>query len=184
MGLGPCDCTAANLEGARKRAAEARELVGAGKDPREERDKIREAEAQRLRPRKTFKEYATEFVKQREHEWKNPVHRKQCRDTLGIGGFGKSNMRYCDSLHRLHINKIDRHAICAVLDPIWAEKPETASRLRGSLSASSTRPKPRACARATTPPPGKATSTRATAPSASCARSSIMRPCPGIMSLG
>jgi hypothetical protein len=133
MGLGPCDCTAANLEGARKRAAEARELVAAGKDPREERDKIREAEAQRLRPRKTFKEYATEFVKQREHEWKNPVHRKQCRDTLGIGGFGKSNMRYCDSLHRLHINKIDRHAICAVLDPIWAEKPETASRLRGRI---------------------------------------------------
>src|SRR5262249_60702609 len=53
MGLGPCDCTAANLEGARKRAAEARELVAAGKDPIEERDKVPEAEAQRLRPRPT-----------------------------------------------------------------------------------------------------------------------------------
>ena len=133
MGLGTCDSTAANLEGARKRAAEARGLVAAGKDPREERDKMREAEAQRLCPRKTFKEYATEFVKLREHEWKNPVHRKQWRDTLGIGGFGKSTMRYCDSLHRLHINKIDCHAIYAVLDPIWAEKPETASRLRGRI---------------------------------------------------
>jgi hypothetical protein len=39
---------------------------------------------------RTFKEYATEFVKRREGEWKNPVHRKQGRDTLGIGGFGKS----------------------------------------------------------------------------------------------
>ena len=133
MGLGPCDCTAANLEGARARAAEARELVLAGKDPIEERDKIREAEAQRLRPRPTFLEYAREYVKRREGEWKNPVHRKQWRDTLGIGGVGKSRMNYCRHLHGLHVDKIDGHAIRAVLDPIWQAKPETASRLRGRL---------------------------------------------------
>jgi integrase len=133
MGLGPCDCTAANLEGARKRAAEARELVLAGKDPIEERDKVREVEAQRLRPRPTFLEYAREYVKRREGEWKNPVHRKQWRDTLGIGGVGKSGMTYCDSLHGLRMDKIDGHAIRAVLDPIWAAKPETASRLRGRI---------------------------------------------------
>lgn len=39
MGLGPCGCTAANLEGTRKRADEVCELVAAGKDPIEERDK-------------------------------------------------------------------------------------------------------------------------------------------------
>jgi len=133
MGLGPCDCTAANLEGARKRAAEVRELVAAGKDPIEERDKVREAEAQRLRPRPTFLEYAREYVKRREGEWKNPVHRKQWRDTLGIGGVGKSRMTYCDSLHGLRMDKIDGHAIRTVLDPIWAAKPETASRLRGRI---------------------------------------------------
>jgi integrase len=133
MGLGPCDCTAANLEGARKRAGEARELVASGKDPLDERDKVREAEAHRLRPRPTFLEYAREFVKRREGEWKNPVHRKQWRDTLGIGGVGKSRMTYCDSLHRLRMDRIDGHAIRAVLDPIWAAKPETASRLRGRL---------------------------------------------------
>jgi integrase len=133
MGLGPCDCTAANLEGARKRAAEARELVAAGRDPIEERDKIREERAKKLRHIPTFKEYATEYVKKFESEWKNPVHRKQWRDTLGIGGYGKSKMRYCDSLHGLRINKIDRHAIYAVLDPIWKAKPETASRLRGRI---------------------------------------------------
>jgi integrase len=133
MGLGPCDCTGANLEGARKRAAEARELVAAGKDPVEQRDKVREAEAQRLRPRPTFLEYAREYVKRREGEWKNPVHRKQWRDTLGIGGVGKSKMRYCENLHGLRIDKIDGHAIRAVLDPIWKAKPETASRLRGRL---------------------------------------------------
>ena len=74
-----------------------------------------------------------EYVKRREGEWKNPVHRKQWRDTLGIGGVGKSRMTYCDSLHGLRVNKIDGHAIRAVLDPIWAAKPETASRLRGRL---------------------------------------------------
>src|SRR5262245_29528631 len=84
MGLVCCDCTAANLEGARKRATGARELVAAGKDPREERDKVREAEAQRLRPRPTFLEYAREFVKRREDEWKNPRSEerrvgKECR---------------------------------------------------------------------------------------------------------
>jgi len=61
------------------------------------------------------------------------VHRKQWRDTLGIGGVGKSRMTYCDSLHGLRMDKIDGHAIRAVLDPIWAAKPETASRLRGRL---------------------------------------------------
>jgi integrase len=133
MGLGPCDFTAVNLEAARKRAAEAREMVLTGRDPREERDKVREAEAARLRQRPTFKQYATEYVKRREGEWKNPVHRKQWRDTLGIGGVGKSRMAYCDSLHGLRMDKIDGHAIRAVLDPIWAAKPETASRLRGRI---------------------------------------------------
>src|SRR5262245_25251676 len=42
-------------------------------------------------------------------------------------------MTYCDSLHGLRMDKIDGHAIRAVLDPIWAEKPETASRLRGRI---------------------------------------------------
>jgi integrase len=133
MGLGPCDCTAANLEGARKRSAEARELVAAGKDPVEERERLREDQAKKLRHIPTFKEYATVYVKRKETEWKNPVHRKQWCDTLGIGGFGKSNMRYCESLHGLRVNKIDRHAIYDVLDPIWPKKPETASRLRGRL---------------------------------------------------
>jgi len=133
MGLGPCDCTAANLEGARRRAAEARELVLAGRDPIEERDRQREEQAERLRPRPTFIEYAKAYVQRREGEWKNPVHRKQWRDTLGIGGVGKSRMRYCDSLHGLRMDKIDGHAIRAVLDPIWQAKPETASRLRGRL---------------------------------------------------
>src|SRR5215475_561455 len=133
MGLGPCDCTAANLEGARKRAAEARELVAAGKDPIEERERLREEQAKKLRHIPTFKEYATEFVKRCEAEWKNKVHRKQWRNPLGIGGFGNSEMRYCDSLHPLRVNKIDGHAIRAVLDPIWKAKPETASRLRGRI---------------------------------------------------
>jgi integrase len=133
IGLGPCDCSAANMEGARKRAREARELVAAGKDPKDERDRQREEEAKKLRHIPTFKQYAAEFVKRREGEWTNPVHRKQWRDTLGIGGVGKSRMRYCDSLHPLRLNKIDGHAIRAVLDPIWAAKPETASRLRGRL---------------------------------------------------
>src|SRR5262249_32775584 len=76
IGLGPCDCTAANRAGARKRAAEARELVAAGKDPIEERARLREEQAKKPRHVPTFKEYATEFVERREGEWKNPVHRK------------------------------------------------------------------------------------------------------------
>jgi Arm DNA-binding domain len=73
MGLGSCDGSAANLERARKRAAEARELVADGKDPREERDRQREEQAKKLRRVPTFKEYAADFVKRRESEWKNPV---------------------------------------------------------------------------------------------------------------
>src|SRR5262249_29100182 len=49
------------------------------------------------------------------------------------GGAGKRRMRYCDSLHSMRIDKVDRAAIRRVLDPIWSRMPETASRLRGRL---------------------------------------------------
>jgi integrase len=135
MGLGSVDLdnAAVSLETARKLASIARDLVAQGIDPIKHREKRRAEEAKKLRKIPTFKEYATEYVKRRQAEWKHKRHRQQWYNTLGLEGAGKRRMRYCDSLHALPINKVDGDAIREVLDPIWAKKPETASRLRGRL---------------------------------------------------
>jgi integrase len=137
MGLGPFDPTnpEASLESARRRAADLRDTIARGEDPMvkrgEEREKV--ANALKLSERPTFLEYATRYVRTAEAGWKNPVHRQQWMNTLGIGGAGKRRMHYCDSLHGLKIDKIDTAAIRRVLDPIWTTKVETARRLRGRL---------------------------------------------------
>jgi integrase len=135
MGLGPVDLdnAATSLETARKLAAICRDLVAQGVDPVQHREKRRAEEAKKLRRIPTFKEYAAEFVKRREGEWKHKRHRQQWYNTLGLDGAGRRRMRYCDNLHALTIDKVDGDAIRKVLDPIWSVKPESASRLRGRL---------------------------------------------------
>jgi integrase len=135
IGLGSVDLdnAATSLETARKLAGICRNLVAQGVDPLEHREKRRAEEAKKLRKVPTFREYASDYVKRREAEWKHKRHRQQWFNTLGLDGAGKRRMRYCDSLHALPIDKVDGDAIRKVLDPIWALKPETASRLRGRL---------------------------------------------------
>src|SRR5262245_40802045 len=78
MGLGPVDLdnVAVSLETARKLASIARDLVVRGIDPIQHREKRRAEEARKLRKIPTFKEYATEYVKRRQTEWKHKRHRQ------------------------------------------------------------------------------------------------------------
>jgi integrase len=139
MGIGPFDArnAKASLESARRRAAEIRDIIARGDDPVQKRAKDREEVAHQVKlgERPTFLEYAKRYVETREAEWKNPVHRQQWRNTLGIGGAGKRRMKYCDSLHSIKVDKIDTAAVRRVLDPIWTVKVETARRLRGRIEA-------------------------------------------------
>jgi len=74
----------------------------------------------------SFWKFVEEFLATKSHEWKNAKHRAQWFMTLPT---------YAAPLHALAIDKITTVDVLGVLRPIWIEKPETGSRLRGQIEA-------------------------------------------------
>ena len=123
MGLGPFPTV--TLAKARELAAGARALAKAGQDPIAARDA--ERAAQRLQESRGVKwdEAVEQFLAAHEKTWRNPKHRQQWRNTLTT---------YASPvLGGLSVAAIDTPEVVKVLDPIWHEKPETASRVRGRI---------------------------------------------------
>lgn len=114
MGLGtPRDVPLAR---AREAAARARDLVAQGADPLA----IRQAEP--VMP--TFGVVADAFVEAMKAQWRNDKHVAQWRMTL---------REYAAPLRDRPVDGISTDDIMRVLKPIWLQKPETASRLRGRI---------------------------------------------------
>lgn len=121
MGLG--GYPAVSLADARQKAAEAREMLARGEDPIETR-KAAEAASKPQRGL-TFDEAAERYIAAHEAAWRNPKHRQQWRNTL---------VTYASPIvGKLDVAAIDTPHILDILEPIWREKTETASRLRGRL---------------------------------------------------
>lgn len=123
MGLGAFP--AISLANARNLAAGARALAKAGQDPIAARDA--ERAAKRLQESRAVKwdEAVEQFLVAHEKTWRNPKHRQQWRNTLTT---------YASPvLGGLSVAAIDTPEVVKVLDPIWHEKPETASRVRGRI---------------------------------------------------
>lgn len=111
---------------AREEAAMLRVLVKRGEDPIAQK---REVEAKRQVEEKakapSFDECAKQYVASHESGWKNDKHIAQWKSTL------KS---YCGPvIGKLRVDEITVEDVPKVLKPIWVEKPETASRLRGRI---------------------------------------------------
>ena len=119
MGLGPLHIV--SLAQARVAAARCREQLLAGIDPIDERRRERTAALGRM----TFQECAEQFLNMREGDWSNPKHRKQWSSTLKTYAYPK--------LGNMPVNAIKTSEVMQVLEPIWREKTETASRLRGRI---------------------------------------------------
>lgn len=120
MGLGPFP--AVSLAAARLLAAAARALAKAGQDPIAAR-KAEQARQQLEAARGiTFKEAAEQFLTAHEGTWRNPKHRQQWRNTLATYAYPK--------IGKLSVGAIGTPDVTRVLDPIWHQKPVTASRLR------------------------------------------------------
>ena len=119
MGLGPIHTI--SLAQARVAATKCREQLLGGFDPIDERQRERTAALGRM----TFKECAEQFLKAHESSWSNPKHRKQWSSTLEIYAFPR--------LGDLPVNAIGTSEVMRALEPIWREKTETASRLRGRI---------------------------------------------------
>jgi integrase len=73
----------------------------------------------------TFKECAIQCIASHEDGWRNAEHRRQWRSSLERYAF--------PLLGNLPVDHVDTAHMVKVLEPIWKEKPETASRVRGRI---------------------------------------------------
>lgn len=104
------------LAQARRTAERYRAAVAEGRDPVAERQSVKAAT--------TFGEAAEQFLADNEAGWKNAKHRQQWRNTLAT---------YAGLLTNMKLHDVDTDAVLRCLKPIWTEKPETASRVRGRI---------------------------------------------------
>lgn len=116
---------AIGLKEAHERAQTERDKVRAGVDPILERQAaesaLRLAQASEI----TFAEAAKQFIASKSHEWKNAKHGDQWRNTIA---------EYAEPvLGKIMVRHITREHVLMVLEPIWATKTETASRVRGRI---------------------------------------------------
>lgn len=108
------------LAKAREKAREGRLLILDGKDPKEEWKR-------RTRPVEqpvTFGKFAKEYVASIEGGFRNPKHRQQWRNTLST---------YGEPIKDVPIAEVDTNHVLSCVQPIWFDKPETASRVRGRI---------------------------------------------------
>jgi integrase len=125
MGLGPLHTI--NLDEARERARKARLSLLDGIDPLEARATERAARAAAAATTITFAEAARAYFNFHERKWKNAKHRAQFLSTLETYAFPK--------IGTLPVAAIDTGAVLRCVEPIWPDKTETASRVRGRIEA-------------------------------------------------
>jgi integrase len=125
MGLGPYPDV--SLAEARGKAADHRKQRHDGIDPLDAKEAQRQAQRLAVAKGRTFRECATEFIEKNRAGWRNAKHRQQWENTLEAYVYPK--------LGDLPVSAIDTGFVAQVLDPIWATKPETASRVRGRIEA-------------------------------------------------
>lgn len=125
MGLGPLHII--SLGEARVRAAEARKLRVAGVDPIEARKaEIAQANLESAKAI-SFKVAAEKYIEAHKPGWRNAKHAAQWASTLETYAY--------PVIGDLPVQGIDVALVMKVLEPIWAKKTETASRVRGRMES-------------------------------------------------
>ena len=103
------------LARARELATQARAKLAEGNNPKD---------ARKAKDGATFGECADRVIEAMRPSWRSLKHAAQWEMTLRV---------YAVSLWRLPVDKITTSDVIDVLKPLWNEKPETASRLRGRI---------------------------------------------------
>jgi integrase len=125
MGLG--SVADVPLARARALAQECRRELQQGIDPIGAR-KAREAEAKLASAKaKTFQQCAESYIKAHKAGWRNAKHANQWANTLATYAY--------PVFGSLPVAAVDVGLIMKALEPIWQEKTETASRLRGRIES-------------------------------------------------
>jgi len=123
MGLGSLNTV--GLSDAREEAERCRKLLKDGKDPIEARKTERAAQETAKAKSVPFEWCATEYMKAHEAGWRNAKHRQQWQNTLSTYAY--------PIIGKLPVDAIDTGLVMQILQLIWIEKNETASRVRGRI---------------------------------------------------
>ena len=123
MGLGTV--ADVSLAEARDAAMEARKVVRRGINPIDERRAQRSQLA--ALAGLTFAQVADAYIAAHEASWRNAKHRQQWRNTLDTYA--------APVLSKLPVAQVEVGDVMRVLEPLWREKTETASRLRGRIES-------------------------------------------------
>lgn len=120
LGLG--SARAVSLAAARDLAMEAAQKVAVGIDPKEQRDAERLDRLLEGRQGTTFKEAATQCIAAKQFEWRNEKHTAQWSRSLEVYAY--------PMIGETDVASITMEQVLCILEPIWIEKTETASRVR------------------------------------------------------
>lgn len=110
---------------AREAAKALRAKIRAGIDPVAERIAARSALLAQASSSITFEAASLKYIAAQELAWKNAKHRQQWTNTLETYAYPVIGKMLVSDIKMAHILKI--------LEPIWATRNETASRLRGRI---------------------------------------------------
>jgi len=129
MGLG--GITSLSLGGARIQAAELNNKVK--NDPSynpimERKKEVERLKLEAIQENITFEWCATQYIEANKASWTNPKHVQQWTNTLTTYVY--------PIIGNMNIKDIELDDMLAVLNPIWYEKTETATRIRGRIAYS------------------------------------------------
>lgn len=115
------------LADARRKAREMRESISKGVDPKDARKAARSALQAAHATAKTFKQCAIAYIDTKAPEFKNAKHLGQWSATLETYAY--------PVLGALLVRDIGLAQVVDVLRPMWQDKTETATRVRGRMEA-------------------------------------------------
>lgn len=125
MGLGAVNVL--SLADAREAAASVRQILAAGLDPLEVREEKRRSQEAEASKGMTFAQCASAYISAQKPGWRNEKHAAQWSATIKT---------YVEPVFgALPVRTIDLEKVLKVLEPIWYQKPETATRVRGRIEA-------------------------------------------------
>lgn len=119
LGLGSYPETA--LSEARDKALEARSKINKGVNPISRDQMLLKAE----KPLVRFKKFAEEHIEMNSIQWRNKKHVSQWKNTMRDYVY--------PVIGDLPLSSINTEHILAIISPIWANKTETAARIRGRI---------------------------------------------------
>ncbi|SDD72561.1 tyrosine-type recombinase/integrase [Rhodospira trueperi] len=123
MGFGPVALV--SLEEARQKATEARRMIHEGIDPLDQKRATEATERAQEASRVTFQDAAERYITAHAPGWKTDKQRQHWENTLALYAF--------PLIGALDVAHVDTPHLLKVLEPVWTEKHETASRVRGRI---------------------------------------------------